>query len=330
MPRIMNESFVEQARISRIPGRILLAPMAGFTDRAFREMCVAFGADFACTEMVSAEALSRGNDRTADLLERADGEQVYSVQIFAASPESAARAVRKIVPFRPALIDLNCGCPVPKIIKSGAGCDLMRDPERVRRILSAMLDQTDLPVTAKVRSGWEAGNLNDLEVAQAAAGAGAAMVCLHPRTRSQGYSGSADWSRITQLAAALDIPVFGSGDLWTGEDAVRMITETRCAGVMIARGAVGNPFVFEEAKRRLAGEPPREISPAERMETALRHLDLAVRYSGEQRACKEMRKHLCAYTRGLPGGAAVRERIVHASTREEYLRILEPFLHSLR
>jgi nifR3 family TIM-barrel protein len=179
-----------------LPGNIFLAPMAGFTDRSFRHICVEHGADLCFTEMVSCEALVRGNDRTINLAKPADNEQIYAVQIFSASPSSAATASKKIAELNPLFIDLNCGCPVPKIIKSGAGSALMNTPEKIGEIVKAVKGETGLPVTVKIRSGWDVSNMNFLRAAEIAQEAGAAMISLHPRTRSQGYSGKAAWEKI--------------------------------------------------------------------------------------------------------------------------------------
>ena len=313
-----------------LPGNIFLAPMAGFTDRSFRHICIENGADLGFTEMVSCEALVRDNGRTMDLAKPADNEKAYAVQIFSASAASAAGASKKIAELNPLFIDLNCGCPVPKIIKSGAGSALMRTPDKIGEIVKAVKEETGLPVTVKIRSGWDVSSINYLETAEIVQKAGAAMISLHPRTRSQGYSGKADWNKIKILKENSSLPVTGSGDIFSPEDGIRMLMETGCDGIMIARGAVGHPEIFSQIKMLIKSEPVKYNSPSERLETAMRHFNLSVRYNGEKIACSEMKKHLCAYTKGLEGSAEIRNRIVHCQDPGEYRTVLEEFLFSVK
>lgn len=310
-----------------VPGNLFLAPVAGFSDRAFRSICIRYGADFTYTEMVSAEALARDSGRTLELMEPAKNERIFSIQLFAAKPESAALAVRHVVRFRPAVIDLNCGCPVPKVIKTGAGAALMRDPGLIGRIVKAVTSETDIPVTVKIRSGWDASELTYLDAAGEAVSAGAAAVGFHPRTRSQGYGGRADWSLIGELKRAVRVPVIGSGDLFHAQDALEMLERTGCDAVMFARGAIGNPFIFREARALVSGaEPPASAGAEEKIAAALDHLVLAIESLGEPLACREMRKHVCAYTKGIEGGAELRNRVIHAVTLEEYRMVFEDHL----
>jgi nifR3 family TIM-barrel protein len=264
-------------------------------------------------------------------MRRGDGEQHYAVQLFGAGSEVMYRAALKIAPLKPDLVDINCGCPVPKVIKNGAGSALMRDPALLGRIVAAVVRASTealggTPVPVKIRSGWASASLNYREAAAAAVDAGAALVTLHPRTRSQGYGGKSDWSLIADLVSRLLVPVAGSGDLFAPEAARRMLRETGCAAVMFARGAQGNPFIFRETRALLetgdAGAPP---TPAERIDTALRHLDLLSGDLGEYAACREMRKQFCAYTKGLIGGARLRDSLVKAESAADYRRILAPY-----
>lgn len=312
-----------------IPGNLFLAPVAGFSDAAFRGVCLKHGASLAFTEMVSCEGIVRGNKKTVDLLIPADSEESPAVQLFCSNPETAASAVSGVLPFFPALIDLNCGCPVPKVVKTGAGSALMKDPSRIGEIIAALreaLDENgrrDIPVTVKLRSGWSPDSITFLEAAEAAVEAGAAMITLHPRTRSQGYSGASDWSLITRLKQSVAVPVIGSGDLFSPEAARRMLSETRCDGIMFARGAIGNPFIFSRTRHLLeTGDPAPPPAAALLAQTMREHLDMTVRLKGESAACREMRKHFCAYTKGLQGGAALRQQASRASTVEEYHEIL--------
>jgi nifR3 family TIM-barrel protein len=308
-------------------GNLFLAPVAGYSDRAFRSVCIDRGADFTCTEMVSSEALTRNRERTEPLLTRAENETRYAVQIFGAVPDVMYRAALLLAPWHPDAVDINCGCPVPKVVKTGAGSALMRRPETLGRIVEGVVKASrealdNAPVTVKLRSGWDAASQNYRDCARIAVEAGAALVGLHPRTRAQGYAGTSDWTHIADLASRLPVPVAGSGDLFSPEDAGRMLRETGCAAVMFARGALGNPFVFAAAKAFLRDEDWREPGPQEKLETAFRQLNLLTRDLGERNACREMRKHFCAYPKGTKNGAALRNRLVHADTIEEYRLII--------
>jgi len=308
-----------------LPGNLFVAPVAGYSDAAFRAVCYGEGADLCYTEMVSSEGLARNHPKTRALLARAENETRYAIQLFGSKPEVLAQACRELLAYRPAIVDLNCGCPVPKIVRSGAGSALMRDPGLLARIVAAMaeaLGPAGVPVTVKIRSGWDEGSLNYLEVASRAVEAGAAAVTLHARTRAQGYSGSADWGQVAALARELRVPVFGSGDVSGAEAPARMIGQTGCAGVMVARGAMGDPFFFRAAIAALEGRPAAPPTVAARAEAARRHLGLAVAFLGERTACVEFRKHFCSYTKGTAGGAALRSEAVRASTQAEFEALL--------
>jgi nifR3 family TIM-barrel protein len=314
--------------------------VAGYTDRAFRSVCAGQGADFSFTELVSAESVIRGrpDQKPLDdpgplsaLLGRADNEARYGIQLFGADPRRMGQAAALLGPWKPDLIDINAGCPVPKVVRAGAGAALMRESAALGRVVEALVRASrehlgGVPVTVKIRSGWDSQSINYRECGRIAAEAGAAMVSLHPRTRAQGYGGTSDWAHIADLASRLPVPVTGSGDLYRPEDAERMFRETGCAAVMFARGALGNPFIFAETRALLLGLDYRPPGPAERMAAALRHLELLAADRGERRACLEMRKHFCAYTKacaGLRGGGALRNRLIHGETIEDFRRILE-------
>ncbi|MCF7928944.1 MAG: tRNA-dihydrouridine synthase family protein [Spirochaetales bacterium] len=343
-----------QAGSLRVSGNIFLAPVAGYSDRAFRRLCREAGAYLTFTEMVSLEALARGSEGSLSLLKAAEGERPRAVQVFAGSPqviEPAWKMIRRrteelVEDFD--LVDLNCGCPVPKVVKSGAGAALMQDPDRLSEIVAALSESTDKPVSVKLRSGWDEGSITYLEAAKAAVRSGAQMITLHPRTRKQGYSGAADWSLIRRLKDESEVPVIGSGDVTDPDSARRLLTETGCDGIMIARGAFGDPLLFQRIRDTLdpspdtksgqgaAGEagtsgesradPAIEGYPASRLSIALKHIDLAVFYLGKERAGKELKKHLAAYVKGIPGAAAFRDRLVRAAGPEEYRLILHEIL----
>jgi nifR3 family TIM-barrel protein len=323
-----------------LPGNFFLAPVAGYTDRTFRSLCVEEGAAFSFTELVSAEALSRQSGRygfdaptalvpaSANLIRRGEGEKRYAVQLFGADSGSIYKAASLLAPLHPDAIDINAGCPVPKVVKSGAGSALMKNPAGLGKVIEAAVrasrDSLDgVPVTVKLRSGWDGNSLNYAECARIAVEAGAAMVSLHPRTRSQNYGGRSDWSHIAELAASLSVPVTGSGDLYAPEDALRMLKETGCAAVMFARGAIGNPFIFSAARSLLETGAWEPVPPSAKTAAFLRHLENLAADIGEQTACLEMRKQFCAYTKGFHGGAALRDKAVHASSIEEYRSIID-------
>ena len=325
----------------QLEGNLFISPVAGYSGRSFRSLCVEQGANFSFTELVSAEALYRNpghyglasdNKKAVpaaiSLVGRAPNERHYAVQLFGGEPEAIYKAALALAPLKPSAVDINAGCPVPKVVKNGAGSALMKDPPRLGRILAEAVRASrdalgSVPVTVKIRSGWDSSSINYAECARIAVEAGAAMVSLHPRTRSQDYGGKSDWTCITDLVSRLSVPVTGSGDLYTPEDAERMLRETGCAAVMFARGAMGNPFIFS-ATRSLLETGTWEPAPLPaRMAAAFRHLELLAEDIGERTACLEMRKQFCAYTKGLKGGSVVREQAVHAQTIEDYRKILE-------
>ncbi|MGA2545603.1 MAG: tRNA dihydrouridine synthase DusB [Rectinemataceae bacterium] len=312
-----------------LPGNIFLAPVAGYSDAAFRSVCFGLGADLCYTEMVSSEALTRGHPKTKLLLDRAENETRYAIQLFGSRPETLAAAARLAAGYGPALIDLNCGCPVPKIVKAGAGSALMKKPELIRDIVAAMVEALGPkgpPVSVKIRSGWDEGSLNYREAADAAVEGGASAVTLHARTRAQGYAGVADWGHIRDLAARLPVPVFGSGDVAVPADAARMIAETLCAGVMIARGAMGYPHIFRMARAAMEGSAGEAPTTLDLVDAARRHLALSARFLGERTACVEFRKQFCSYTRGARGGPKLRAAGVKAGSLDDFDALFEEWL----
>ncbi|MDR2486252.1 MAG: tRNA dihydrouridine synthase DusB [Treponema sp.] len=313
-----------------LEGNIFLAPVAGYSDRAFRSICVEQGADFTYTELISSEALVRHGVKAGTLLRRADNEDRYSIQLFGADPEVMYKAAALLSPYRPAVVDINAGCPVPKVVKTGAGSALMRNPLLLGRIVAAAVRSSQdhlegAAVTVKLRSGWDGTSVNYYECARIAADSGAALVSIHARTREQGYGGKSDWSHIGDLVSRVKVPVAGSGDLFSPEDAERMLRETGCAAVMFARGAMGNPFIFSGTRSLLLTGSYTVPETAERLKTGFRQLLLLSQDLGERIACREMRKQFCAYTRGIPGGAPLRNRLVHAETLEAYRELLAQY-----
>lgn len=325
-----------------LPGNLFLAPVAGYSDRAFRSLCAECGASFTYTEMVSAEALVRSSGKTEQLMLRSDNEKNYAVQLFGGEADRVALAAKIVFQKTTAeCIDINAGCPVPKIFKTGAGSALTRDPERLHEITKAVVQAIReaeeefperrraqaVPVTVKIRSGWDDKTITWKEAAEAALEAGAEAITLHPRTREQGYEGKSRWDLLAQLSAHVHatrpgVPVFGSGDLFTPESAKTMLEETACDGVMFARGAMGNPFIFTQAIELLEVGEYNEIPIDRRISAGWRELRQLVADSGETTACREMRKRFCAYSKGLEGGAELRMEIVHAAAVADYRAIL--------
>ena len=331
-----------------LKGNLFLAPVAGYSDAAFRSVCIENGACFTYTEMVSAEALVRKNLKTEILVRRAMNEKAYSVQIFGGEPEIMAEAAHIVLEKTHCeVIDINCGCPVPKIIKTGAGSALTRDPDRLFKVAEAVVKaarcfdsaQQPVPVTVKIRSGWESKQMTWREAATAALEAGVSAITIHPRTRAQGYEGHSDWGIMKELVelvknwesshnlpADRHIPVFGSGDLFKPEDARSMLEQTGADAVMFARGAMGNPFIFRDATSLLTKGSYEPVPPEERVKTGFAELERLVAETSEQHACLEMRKRFAAYSKGISGGAALRARIVHAATVADYKDIFSQFI----
>lgn len=328
---IQYNQFYHPVKIGslQLEGNLFLAPVAGYSDCAFRFLCRNGGANFAYTEMVSTEALIRDSGKTNILLERAPNETSYAVQIFGGNEESMAKAAQMVVERTNCeVIDINAGCPVPKIVKTGAGSSLTRDPERLYSITRAVVEAVQVPVTVKIRSGWDDSRISFLQAAEAALNAGAQAITLHPRTRAQGYEGKAKKEYLTQLVdfVAGRVPVFASGDIFSPDDVLQTIRQTGVDGVMFARGAMGNPFIFEETRRYLLTGEEYKTPPAERIKAGLAELDILAEKIGELPACREMRKRFCAYSKGLENGAQMRSQIVSSCTKEDYRTVFAAFI----
>lgn len=300
---------------------ILMAPMAGVSEAPYRVMAMAMGAGAAPTELVSSKGLLYENARTQTYLHHDPRlEPALWVQIFGGEPEAMAVGAELAAARGAKLLDVNMGCPVKKVTKNGAGSALMTDPARAAAIVQAMRERVgpSVPVTAKIRAGWDPESRNAVEVGRALEDAGAAAIALHPRTRSQGYTGTADWSLIRDLKDALQIPVIANGDVFTAEDAHRVVAETGCDGVMVGRAALGNPWVFRELAAAYRGEPaPAPVRPEERVQVILQHLAGHIEHIGdEERGLRKFRQHLIWYSRGMRGGGAFRERAMGLEARE--------------
>lgn len=308
----------------RLKNSTVLAPMAGITDLPYRRIMKAFGVGLVFTEMVSANGLVREGRGSRDLLRSVPEEQPLGIQLFGDDPRVLAEAI-KFVEGDADLIDLNLGCPVSKVVRSGAGSAMLREPARVAASIRSMRLATSLPLTVKIRSGWDAHSLNYLEIACIAESEGADAITLHPRTRAQGFGGHADWEHIRLLKEAVKIPVIGSGDIFTAEDALAMQAQTRCDGVMIGRGGYGNPWLIRDILHRLEGIPSVAPSARERHVVAGRHLDLFLETFPERKAFREFRKHLAWYSRGLPGAADFRSRVNQVKDMAEMRSLMDDY-----
>ena len=302
---------------------VLAAPMAGVTGKAFRILAKEAGCGLVCTEMVSDQALLYGNPKTLKLVDLSGEPPPVCVQIFGSQPGYMARAAKIAEELGAAVIDINMGCPTPKIVKNGEGAALMRDPKKAARIVKEVAGAVSVPVTVKMRKGWDEGSVNAVEVALRAEEAGARAITVHGRTRAQFYSGRADWRIIAEVKKAVRVPVIGNGDIWQPQDALAMMVQTGCDGVMIGRAALGNPWIFSRTVHYLkTGEILPEPSLEERVLTALRHAGLLVEIKGEKTAVLEMRKHASWYIKGVRGAAALREKIVRIKSISELRDLL--------
>ncbi len=307
-----------------LENNVILGPMAGVTDLPFRLLCREQGAGLVCMEMVSAKAVFYGNRNTKELLQVNPGGRPVSLQLFGSDPEVLSDIAARLEEGPYDLFDLNMGCPVPKVVKNGEGSALMKDPKLVERILSSMVRALKKPVTVKIRKGFNDESVNAVEIARIAEGCGAAAVAVHGRTREQYYSGKADWEIIRQVKEAVSIPVIGNGDVDSPEAAKRMLAETGCDGVMVARGAKGNPWIFKRITEYLeTGRIPPKPSREEVKAMMLRHGEMMVEFKGEAAAMREMRKHVAWYTAGWPHSAALRNDINAVETMEALRELIE-------
>ena len=303
----MKELYLYGKKLS---GPFLLAPLAGVTDAVMRMICFREGASLAYTEMVSAKGLYYGDRKTESLLYIPEDAGPTSIQIFGSDPEIMGYAAEKLAERNNFSLNINMGCPVPKVVRNGDGSALMKDPDLVYDVVRAVADKAGKPVSVKFRKGFDDDHINAVEIAKACEAAGAAAVIVHGRTREQYYSGKADWSIIRQVKEAVDIPVIGNGDVFTGADGVRMMKETGCDLVMVARGAQGNPWIFRELMAAWRGEPePEKPSTSEVRDMMYQHLDQLVELKGEYAAVREMRKHIAWYTKGRKNGASIRKAV---------------------
>ena len=310
----------------KIENPSVLAPMAGVTDLAFRLLAKEMGCGLVVSEMVSAKGLLYENCRTKELIRIDPRERPTAIQLFGSVPEELAEAARRVAASGADIIDFNMGCPTHKIVRNGEGSALLRFPELAEKILKAMVAAVDIPVTVKIRAGWDENSINAVEIAKRAEQAGVSAIAVHGRTREQFYGGNADWEIIRQVKRAVTIPVIGNGDVRTVHDAERLLLETGCDGVMVGRAACGNIWIFrqiaEYLKEKNIPPPP---SFAERGTTMLRHLDMLTELKGEHIAIREMRRHAVCYVKGFPRSAELRTRFNQALKREDFRQILDDY-----
>ena len=307
-----------------LENNLILAPMAGVTDLPFRLLCKEQGCGLMYTEMVSAKAILYKNRNTGPLMEVRPEEEPVALQLFGSDPEIVSDIAAQVEDGPYAFIDINMGCPVPKIVNNGEGSALMKNPKLVEEILTALVKKVKKPVTVKFRKGFDNDHINAVEIARIAESCGVSAVAVHGRTRAQFYSGKADWDIIRQVKEAVKIPVIGNGDIFTPEDAKRMLYETGCDGLMIARGAKGNPWIFSRTLHyletgELLGPPDKE----ELKETILRHAQLQIQFKGEYLGLCEMRKHLSWYTVGLPHSSSLRNDVNQTETWEDFYNLIQ-------
>lgn len=291
---------------------LFLAPMAGVSEQPYRLLCRRYGADVVVSEFLSSEGLRRGSERTMEMAEFQEGERPIGIQIFGSDPQGMAEATAMVTEhFAPEFVDINFGCPVKKVVRRNGGSGCLRDLDLVQTIIRACVAATHLPLTVKIRSGWDETSRDPVSIALRCQDAGAKVLTLHARSRTQMFTGTANWDEIARVVEALEIPVIGNGDINTADDVLRMRTHTGCAGAMIARGTFGNPWIFGRARALLEGRPvPAEPDATERLAAALEHARLTLAVDGDsQRGAREFRKHLGWYTRGLPGSADLRARL---------------------
>ena len=311
-----------------LQNNIILAPMAGLTDLPFRLICEKYNPGLVVTEMVSSKALFYNDSKTKELLKMDGEKRPVSAQIFGSDVESMAYSA-KFVSKIADIVDINMGCPAPKVVKNGDGSRLLLDLDKVYEIVKTVVENSSVPVTVKIRKGWDNEHIVAVDAAKAIESAGASAIAIHGRTRSEYYTGVADWDIIRKVKENVNIPVIGNGDIKSPEDAKKILEETNCDGIMIGRATLGRPWILEQIKTYLETGKVRKITSKEILETILEHIELEVKEKGEYTGIREMRKHICYYLKGLPRASNVRDTINHLESKKEVENILIEYFEKL-
>ena len=316
----------------KMKNEVVLAPMAGVCNSAFRRIIKEMGCGLLYAEMVSDKALVYNNEKTKEMLYMTEEERPIAQQIFGSDKKSFVEAAKMVIKeMSPDIIDINMGCPVPKVaLRAQAGAALLKDPEKVYEIVKSVVEAVDVPVTVKIRSGWDHNSINAVEIAKVCEKAGASAITVHPRTRSQGYQGLADWSIIKKVKESVNIPVIGNGDIISAKDAKKMIDQTGCDAVMIGRGVLGNPFLIKQVLTYLkTGELIPNQSPKEKIQTCLKHFDYLLQIKPEKIAVLEMRTHGAWYLKGFPNEKKKKKRLYEITTKEEFINTMKEYMETL-
>ena len=311
----------------KIKNQVVLAPMAGVCNSAYRKICKEMGCGLVYAEMVSDKAITFSNKKTLDMLYMEEEERPLTQQIFGSDKDSFVEAAKYIYEnMKPDIIDINMGCPVPKVaVRAQAGSALLKNPDKIYEIVKAVVESVPIPVTVKIRSGWDNNHINAVEVAKIIEKAGASAICVHPRTRSQGYSGKADWNIIKQVKEVVSIPVIGNGDIKTPEDAKNMLESTGCDAVMIGRGVLGNPWLIKNTINYLENKPLIDVSVSDRVDMCLKHLSYLEKLKNEKLACLEIRNHIGWYFKGIKSANELKNKVYQTTSIRDIILLLSEF-----